>query len=175
MSIAPVFSWWAQDSVDFILPNVSLSGFRLKTFGLPAISNSYTWYYVEPESGESEDDTSSIFVDAIVLRTIAPHAPPSPFVALDFIDTLIAMKNEAKSLDWIQQSDLSDLIDTRLSKARDHVESEDESGALEDLQVALSAVEKDCLGVGPGPGVSYLTSEACALLRYNLQYLIDYL
>ncbi|HET6273479.1 MAG TPA: hypothetical protein VFG32_10890, partial [Bacteroidota bacterium] len=143
--------------------------------GLPSIVNYYAVGYTEPPEGEIPiaEGTDDIFVNCVQGRTIAPRTRPTPFVALDFIDTLIAMKDEAKSLNWIQESDLSDLIDTRLSKARDHLESEDESGALEDLQAALSAVEEDCLGVGPG--VSYLTSEACALLRYNIEYLKDHL
>jgi len=184
---------WANTNIDTtglhtdttdIGPGGALSGFSFRSSGLPTIVNAYFkgntrgLAFTEEPPVKMEHLLAPILAfpnNTVVCRSLGPTNPPSPFVALDFIDTLIAMKNEAKSLNWIQEGDLSDLIDTRLSKARDHLESEDESGALEDLQAALSAVEHDCLGMGAGPGVSYLTSEACALLRYNLQYLIDQL
>ncbi len=154
-----------------------------KSQGLPSIKRFWARGWAPPLTEQAYDSLRELgqthgdiikpwFVDAYIGKTIAPRIPPTPFVPLSFIDTLIAMKNEAKTLGWIQESDLSDLIDTRLSKARDHLESEDESGALEDLQAALNAVEHDCLGMGP---VSYLTSEACALLRYNIEYLMEQL
>jgi len=170
-------TWYSLDSTKDVNPGSSLSGFRILSSGLPAIVQFYAVGRIPLPHGEFrvQPGTNDIFINSAQGRTIGPHTLPSPFVALAFLDTLIVMKNEAKTLNWIQESDLSDLIDTRLSKARDHLESEDESGALEDLQVALSAVEEDCLGVGLGPGVSYLTTEGCALLRYNIQYLMEQL
>jgi hypothetical protein len=167
-------TWAAVDSTKDVGPGSSLSGFRIVSSGLPAIVQFYAVGYIPIPYGDfiPQEGTDDIFINSAQGRTIGPADPPSPFVPLAFLDTLIAMKNEAKNLDWIQQGDLSDLIDTRLSKARDHLESEDESGALEDLQAALNAVEYDCLGMGP---ISYLTTEACGLLQYNIKYLMEQL
>jgi hypothetical protein len=168
--------WGANDSTKFIISGGSLGGFLFSSSGLPKIMPFFAVGRVAPPEGEFEmvPGSNDIFINSAQGRTIGPADPPSPFVALDFIDTLIAMKAEAKGepLKWIKPGDLSDLIDERLGQARDYLEAEDESKAEDELEVCLNAILEDCEGAGP---VSYLTTEACALLRYNIEYLIDQL
>lgn len=170
------------DTTD-IGPGSSMSGFSYRTSGLPVIVNSYfegnppgLAFTGEPPTKMSDLlDPIVVFPNnTVIRRTLGPKDPPAPFVPLVFLDTLISMKNEAKSkpLQWIKKSDLSNLIDERLDRARDLLLDGAVADARAELQEILNGVLYDCTAVPP---ISYLTSEACALLQYNLEYLIKQL
>lgn len=171
--------------VHAVQPNATIT-VSLKSRGLPSIKRSYARGWAPPlteqaydclrELGQAHGDIiKPWFVDAYIGKTIAPRIPPDPFVALDFLDTLISMVNEAKShdLEWIKAGTLSNEIDMRLDKARSYLSADDTSDAITELETLHGVVDADCLGMG-GP-ISYLTQEACALLRFNIDYLLEQL
>lgn len=159
------------DSTKDISDGSSLSGFRIVSPGLPAIIRFYAVGFIPIPYGEfiSQEGTDDIFVNSAQGHTIGPSDPPTPFVALNFLDTIISMKNKAKSLDWIKWGDISDETDFRLDKARSHLAADDVPDAITELQTLRNTVFADCTQVPP---ISYLTTEACALLQINIDYLI---
>jgi hypothetical protein len=161
-----IFGWASHADSNDISPDDSLSGFKFLSFGLPAILNSYTWYFEEPQQGEGDGEPESIWVDAIVVRTISPRIPPNPFDVIAFVDSLIVMKNEAKSLGWIRSGDLSDQIDHCLDQVRVHLRNGKNELAKARIRQCLSAVRQR---------TAHLTTEADALLNCNLEYLINHL
>jgi hypothetical protein len=160
-----IYSWWSSDSVTAISPGSSLSGFTLKSFGLPYITVSYSWYYMEPDSGEPEREPTSIYVDAMVMETIAPKAAPFPFDALVFLDTIKSYIDRSHVLAWIKDQTTADKYATYLSSARAKLVQGDSVGARTVLQQVLHDVDID--------STANLTSEADALVRYNTEYLLD--
>lgn len=167
-------TWHSLDSSKDISPGSSLSGFQIVTSGLPAIVQFYAVGAIPIPYGEfiPQEGTDDIFINSAQGRTLGPLDPPVPFAPLPFLDTLIAMKNEAKSLGWIKSGDLSDLIDQKLDQARAYLLDGDNQAAKAELQECLDAVVHDCTAVPP---TGNLSTEACALLQFNLEYLIKQL
>jgi hypothetical protein len=159
-----VYSWWSRDSVTTISRGAILSGFTFKSFGLPYITASYSWYYVEPDSGEPEGEPMSVYVAAMVMETIAPKAAPFPFDAIVFLDTIKSYIDQSCALGWISNQPTGDKYAGYFSSARAKLVQGDSVGARTPLQQVLRDVDID--------SSSTLTSEAYALLRYNTDYLL---
>jgi hypothetical protein len=96
--------------------------------------------------------------------TIGPKDPPSPFVSLGFLDTIISYKHQAFSLGWIDNQGIVNSLDAKLDNAKKHLEKGKTTPAINVLQAFVNEVEaqKD----------KHVTSEAYALLKYNAEYLI---
>ena len=173
--IRSLVSWGARDSAHQIVPGGNLGGFGFTSTGLPAIQTYYAegWVPVpvlerEPDSLENDD----ILADMRSGRTLGARTSPSPFIALDFLDTLISMAQEALSLGWIEET-YGEKIMNDLNDAREKMEESPED-AKEILEALIPYIIDDgCDWVPPDPSQYHLTSEGCALLRYNVEYLIE--
>ena len=196
------FSYWNSNitgHTELIYPGEMEAGFATIACGLPTIVKYDVQGYNQPPQYrlmtnqqvmeiEREDETSN----SIHGYTIAPADPPSPFVPMDFLDTLISYKNQSVTLGWLtngpaHEKDESDdradegiveRLDRRLDKAKDALAKSDSVKARLELALFVKEVEqlygKEDKGErSKEKGKEVLTSEAYALLKYNAEYLID--
>jgi hypothetical protein len=173
---------WAHTMVDpsglgtpynDIAPDSSASGFSFRSAGLPfpvtAYFAGYTGPLAFPEEPPAEIENLleplEIFPNNTVrLNTLGPKDPPSPFLAISFLETLISYKHQAFSLGWIDNHGIVNSLDAKLDNAKKHLEKGKTTPAINVLQAFVNEVEaqKD----------KHVTSEAYALLKYNAEYLI---
>lgn len=160
-----IFGWASHyDSTD-IVGGDSLSGYKLFSFGLPCIANSYSWYYTEPDIGEGdENDSTTIFDSAMIQKTIVPADPSTPFNALAFLDTLISYMTHARTLGWITTQSTADKYAGLFARAKSDIQAAKVPSARTRLDTVLVQVKAD--------SGAMLTSEAYALLRFNTEYLV---
>jgi hypothetical protein len=152
----------------------SREGFELRDTGLPAIIRHYVKGYApestlwdeEPEHTQ-EEVRNDILTNSVNGFTIAPKLPPSPFVPLNFLDTLASYTNQSRSLGWITNQTAADKYLSYFSTAKTQLQQNSASGGRTTLQLVLRDVDVD--------SSSKLTSEAYALIRYNTEYLLDHL
>jgi len=167
-------TWTSLDSTQDIISGTSLSGFQILSVGLPTIVKFYALGRIPIPHGEFRivPGTNNPFINSAQGRTLGPKDPPTPFVELDFLDTLISMAEEALSLGWIEET-YSEKIMNDLNDAREKMEESPED-AKEILEALIPYIIDDgCDWVPPDPSQYHLTSEGCALLRYNVEYLIE--
>ncbi|HUI30329.1 MAG TPA: hypothetical protein VLX91_08930 [Candidatus Acidoferrales bacterium] len=102
---------WGTPGGNEILPGKSLSGFQFDANGLPGVIDYYSEGYAPPPAwpGDVEEESIPGYDDltpygpGIVGKTIGPVNPPSPFVPLDFLDTLISYKHQSVTLGWLKE------------------------------------------------------------------------
>ena len=159
-------SWGSRDSNRDIAPGDSLSGFGLSSTGLPGIVKYFARGYLEPPEGEIDfkEGTNDIFYNSVKGTTIGPVDPPSPFVALDFLDTIISYKHQSFDLGWIDNQGVVNSLDAKLDNAKKQLERDNKTAAINQLEAFVNEVEaqKD----------KHLSNEAYALLKFNAEYLI---
>jgi len=168
--------WFSEDSLSNILPSNNLAGYNVNSQGLPTIFPFYirghAFIPIFEEGAPDNTIGGDVFENSFKGRTLGPRTPPTPFVALDFLDTLISMAEEALSLGWIEET-YSEKIMNDLNDAREKIEESPED-AKEILEALIPYIIDDgCDWAPPDPSQYHLTSEGCALLRYNLEYLIE--
>ncbi len=165
MDVAPIFYWWAQDSVNYIPVNSSLSGFTLKSLGIPSIVNSYSWFSSDSDCCEGDETAPvSIFVDAMVNKTISPNNPPIPFDSLKFLDTLKSYTSQSFSLLWIGNQATANKYTAFFDSAKTQL-------GRNDLRSARASLDSTTANAVRDSGSS-LTSEAFALIFYNTKFLL---
>lgn len=171
-------TWAAKDKG---VPAGSSSGIlKLKSDGLPGIRQ----YRLAPSMENSKipfsppQDGSALkeylrkveeFKRKVESRgiTLAPVAPPSPFVPLAFMDVLIQNYNECVSQGMLKNKSVSEELFRKISLIRTTLENNnpvDAKNLSQNLikQLGFQNSEK-------------FTPEISALLKYNLQYLISQL
>jgi hypothetical protein len=110
----------------------------------------------------------------IVKRTLGPTAPPADFKPVAFVDYIISQKHEAYSLGWIKNKGIENSLDEKLDNAKKKIETGDTKTAQNILNAFINEVEaQGCKTYDDCPSGKHLTPEAYALLKYNMQYLID--
>jgi hypothetical protein len=152
------------------------TGHTLKTFSfdcldLPII----TAFYVQGPSysldySTSDPDTlmevayNNVLNNSSIGTTIGPAHPPTPFIPLNFLDTLLSYTTQSRTLGWIKDQTTADKYLSYFSTAKTKILQNDTATAKSTLRQVLSDVNVD--------SSSTLTSEAYALLRFNTEYLI---
>ncbi|MBI2619317.1 MAG: hypothetical protein HYW57_04490 [Ignavibacteriales bacterium] len=150
--------------------------------GLPTITASYsqakTRIWAWPAGGPNQKDTTAsdirmkllrleVYPNANVLRkTIGPKLPPTPFVPLSFLGTLISYKHQAFDLGWIKNHGIATSLDQKLDNAKVQLEKGNNTSARNILEAFVNEVE--ALNKQDGQ----ITNEAYALLKFNTEYLI---
>lgn len=188
-----VSSWSSEDSIADIRPNTTVVGFEIRSPGLPMVGRYWVaaWEVIPEEEGQYDPATAGIFATHLCRTTIGPADPPSPFVPLAFLDTLITYKHQAVTLGWIvdrkEDKDEEDeekgdgvvaKLDKRLSKAQSAIIKGDSVKARDELKKFVKKVEdlfketEEHEKEQRKEKVTF-TSEAYALLKYNAEYLID--
>jgi hypothetical protein len=166
------YGWGSNDSPYRIKPGSSLGGFSLSSYGPPGIQNVIVepaiYYNKLPEKYEDPDLLAALEENVKWSgKTIGPTAPPKVFVASDFINNLISLKDQSLSLGWIKEKGVANSLDVKLNDAKKKIAAGDNKTAKN----ILSAFQNE-LQAQNGKQVS---SEAYALLYYNAKYLIEHL
>ena len=58
----------------------------------------------------------------VLRKTVAPVAPPSSFVPLDFLETLVSYKHQAFDLGWIDNQGIVNSLDAKLDNVKKQLE-----------------------------------------------------
>ncbi|GEM_PF-4637511 len=176
---------WANTNIDTtglhtattdIGPGMSLSGFSLKSSGLPTIINSYLegnapGLAFTGEPPQKMEDLLSPIVDfpnnTVIRRTLGPSLPPSPFDSLKFLDTVKSYINQARSLNWITADTIKNKYLALTDSARAQIQRGSGQFARITLDSVIAKTKRDSSGA--------ITSEAYALLRFNSESLKGHL
>ncbi len=172
-----VVMWGSNDSTYDISPKGQLGRFAFKSLGLPSLvlffaRGAFT-IPVFPE-GEAPDSIagSDIFENSAIGKTIGPVPPPSPFIPLAFLDTLISYTRQAFALGWIKNRDIVQDLNAELNDAKRQLRRNNKTEAKEILRDFIDEV-KDLWEEEEDQRRKPLTSEAYALLKFNAEYLIS--
>jgi len=171
---------WGGSERNLILPNQTLEGFVATSYGLPSIREATLQPVIDydnlPEEYYGNIELTKQLQDSLTYhtKTIGPTAPPADFKPLDFLDYIISMKHEASSLGWITNKGIEQSLDVKLENARKKIERGQNDTAKEILKAFINEVEaQGCESYDDCPKGKHLTPEAYALLRYNVQYLVE--
>ncbi len=165
---------WVYDlsnTANLILPGQSKKGFIIESFGLPKIIN----FYIQSERGSAQyngDDVlikmhNDIINNSFKGKTIAPFEISSPFIPINFIDTLKNYNTQSYELGWIKEEPTLTKYNNYLTTAKNYLIEGDSTSARNELQLVIN----DCVA----DSSTVLTSEAFALLYFNTEYLISQL
>ena len=157
-----------------ITPGQSLGGFTLMSKGLPAIRRCTVRpdFDVDSLYPKYEDTVNTIDEKIDSIRnacnyygfTVGPGSPPSPFNARSFLDTLTSYITQSRSLGWITSQATADSFAGRVGSAKALLRARDTSG--------LRKVGNEILAMATRDSGSTLTSEAYALVFFNVGYLL---
>ena len=154
-----------------IRPGQSRSGFELRGDRLPSIVHFYVQGFRPPPLSENmEEITLAILRDDVLSNsvhgfTIGPVLPPPlvPFVSVALTDTLLSFTGRSRSLNWILDQQTTDKYTGLFTRVRSDLDLQDKTMAQLRLDTVLAQIGPD--------SVTHLTTEACALLRFNTEYL----
>ena len=207
-SYVPVFSWNDFKSIDGlphpydgIARDSSLAGFSFESLGLPAIVKTYfngrrsiPLIFPDPDEPPSEaesiiDSLTKFPNDAVIKFSIGPKDPPTPFVPVEFLDTLKSYVYQSFSLGWIadkkekndeeRESKIVKELIKYLDETRARLVKDKTKEAKKKLEEFVKKVEeyyekRSEKEKGKEERGSF-TDEAYALLKYNAEYLIEQL
>jgi hypothetical protein len=210
-SYVPVFGWLDSKGehglaspLDGIAPDSSEAGFSFNSTGVPAIVNAYlrgapTTVLAFPDEPPGEIETlleplRRFPNNSVIRKTVGPKDPPHPFIAAEFLDTLLSYIHQSHELGWINNTRDDDAeaderaedgivknLDKRLMQTRDLIVKDKIGAAKGRLTIFLNKVErlwdrqqKEDKRNRKNPKIIF-TSEAYALLKYNGEYLLDHL
>lgn len=191
VGIQPPFGWggnitvigtvsWGSDGKKYrIMPGQSLDSFVIISRGIPFIrdvSIKPAWVLVVEDVTEEDIKKSEEIEKQITFKgkTIGPTAPPSDFKPLDFLNYIIDLKHQSTSLGWITNKGIENSLDVKLDNAKKKLEQGNIVAAKNILNAFLNEVEaQGCATYENCPSGKHLTPEAYALLKYNVEYLIN--
>lgn len=163
-------------------PSETASGFVFETsFGLPGIVD----YYAEGESVARCPEGMAVdfipgyhdltpYGPGIIGKTIGPTAPPADYKPIEFLNSIISMKHEAYKVGWIDNAGIEQSLDAKLDNAKKKLEQGNTTAANNILEAFLNEVEaQGCPSFENCSQGKHLRPEAYALLKYNVQYLIE--
>ena len=153
-----------------LAPGKSQAGMMIHAQGPPAIVKFYIQgFRPSPDFGLDNPDfkpsfQNDFFNNSFIGYTLGPVDSPSPFVPLDFLDTLSNYTVQSRSLGWIRGQATAGKYLGYFTSAKIGLQQNNVSSARSTLQQVLQDVNAD--------STSNLTSEAYALIRYNTEYLL---
>jgi hypothetical protein len=193
--------FFTRNSEANISPRSSIL-FSIKNASLPKISTFYAqglYQDINLDRNRDEqqwmaDTKENLETNSFRGTTIGPSIPPTPFVPLNFLDTLRSYIQQSHTLDWINntrddesedgenaEDGIVKNLDKRLEKVRDFIVKKKYDKAQQQLEKFLNKVEKlwnrqqkEEAKNRKNPKIIF-TSEAYALLKYNGEYLQEHL
>lgn len=169
-----ILMWSARDSNNYILPGKFLSDFSFLSDGLPSIQYYYCVGHFEipyVNEGEAPDESEivggGILENSVKGYTITPNDITTPFISMNFIDTIKTYCDSSFSLGWITDEQTRDKYNNYLNNAKNYLNQNNNNAAKSELQKVITDCNSDSSSV--------LTSEAYALLYFNTDYLITQL
>ncbi|MBI5188983.1 MAG: hypothetical protein HZA07_08000, partial [Nitrospirae bacterium] len=110
----------------------------------------------------------------IVGKTNGPTVPPADIKPIEIFNYVIDLKHQAFSLGWITNKGIENSLDVKLDNAKKKLEQGNNTAAKNILNAFINEVEaQGCKSYEDCPSGKHLTSEAYALLKYNVQYLVE--
>lgn len=167
------FSFGSVEPENRIMPGKSSSGYVLTSYALPGIRNISVDPVIELDLLPSNYDETGVKLGQLeekvrwTGKTVGPKAPPRVFVALNFLNYVISLKDQSFALGWIKDKGIANSLDAKLNDAKKKITA----GNSKTAKNVLKAFQNE---VRAQQGKK-LTSEAYALLYYNAKYLIDHL
>lgn len=164
---------WGGSEQSLVLPNQTLGGFVLTSFGLPGIREAKLQPDLNvdtlPDEYYENVELTKQLGDSLIYRTktIGPIAPPADFKPVDLLNYIIDLKHQSFSLGWIDNAGVENSLDAKLDNAKKKIEEGNITAAKNILDAFLNEVESQ--------NKKHLTSEAYALMKYNVQYLLEQL
>lgn len=161
-------------SLNVIEPGSSESGFKIEADGLPGIVQAIVRGPipidpVPPLSGNTDQlPEYNLLVNSVIINVLGPVSRPTSFGRLDFLNTIISLNEEAFILGWIDPERIKKRLDKKLDLTQKSLINNKIETARKTLEALLDDVEEAYNG-------ELLTSEAYALLKFNVQYLLDHL
>ena len=174
--------WAGYPLVNCFTENENLqieTGHSLRTFcfdclDLPVI----TAFYVQGHSYSLDNSTSdpdtlmevaynNVLNNSFIGKTIGPTQLLSPFVPLNFLDTLTSYTTQSRTLGWIKDQPTVDKYLGYFVSAKTNLQQNNIGTTRTTLQRVLQDANTD--------STNLLTSEAYALIRYNTEYLLSQL
>ncbi len=170
--------WDVFHNAEPIRPGQNLDGFRLTSYGLPAIR------IVKIQPLIDYDNLPDEFADAqkarqlrdsliFFTKTVGPKAPPKNFVPLEFLNYLITLVRDSRQLGWIKVDGVQQSLQAKLINAKRKLEAGEPAVAKNMLNAFLHEVQGASCPEFSCPGNKPLTSEALALLFFNGQFLVE--
>ena len=167
--------WYGEP---MILPGKRLSGFIMQSKGLPAIRSAKVDPFFDVEKFPSIDDMPSDdaadslmdYIDSVraagpkTLKTIGPTNLSSPFNNFNFLDTIKSYINQSRSLGWISDSTTKYKYLNFMDSAKAQLGRNDNRTGRATLDSTTANAQRD--------SGSVLTSEAYALIFFNVKHLI---
>jgi hypothetical protein len=150
-------------------PGASATGFGFTNApGLPGIVTFLAWNHVESptfQTGEAPDSCagSDIIQNSFKGTTLGPKTPPQAFVPIEFLNYLITLLHDSRTLGWVRSDKEEKKLLQILLKAKRRLEANRPAQAAKRIKRFLDEVREE----------RSLTSEAYALLFYNGRFLLD--
>lgn len=169
LSMNGTATWGSSDKNFRISPGQSLTGFEITSRGLPGIRSITLKPKFEQTPVDEATDENLERIIAIenaipaVQTTVGPTAPPQNFVALEFCNYLIDLRNQAQKQNWIRQPGLIPILDAKLNAAKSSIMANENAKAITQMTDFINEVENQ--------KVTGLTGESYALLKFNALYL----
>jgi hypothetical protein len=164
-----------------VQPGTILDSITITSRGLPGLRK----YVAEPYIPDSlfvlilpdEEDTSAAALtqkqsDSIRQSlnahgwTVGPVAPDSPFVSTNFLDTVKSYVNQSRTLGWITSDQAKNKYLRFVDTAKAYLQANIRG-------VTKARLDSTILSVYPDSVAGLLTSEACALIRFNTEYVLQ--
>ncbi len=149
------------------------TGFDIEVPSLPGIVQALVVGFIEPAQlptfpdGEAPADVpgTSILDNSVKVSTIGPVPIPSAVDPAAFLTSIIALKETAFNLGWIDNRGIRTSLDAKLSASARSIARGDASTARNQLQALLNEIDAQ--------GGKHLTPEAISLLKFNIQFLLS--
>lgn len=171
---------WGSSEKTMIIPGKTLYGFIIISRGLPGIRDAMLRPDIDydnlPEEYWENVELTKQLQDSLIYstRTIGPTAPPADFKPIEFIDYIINLKHEAYNLGWIKNAGIEQSLDAKLDNAKKKIEQGNIEAAKNILNAFINEVEaQGCVTYEDCSSGKHISPEAYALLKYNVQYLIE--
>ena len=195
-------SWGSTDIAYDLSQGKRLKGFSFNSKGVPSINDFYATGWIEPLTFEIEPDSiiGGVFPEnSFHGKTIGPRTILPTVSYIDFVDSIISYTNQSVELNWLGKEQDEDCdnderiengivrnIERRLRKAKHELTRGDSVQAREVLKNLVQKVERiwkrsqesekrEKRNNWDRPDKIIMTSEAYALLKYNVGYLVDHL
>lgn len=171
LTVGATVSWGSGGEEFRIFPGQGLAQFTVSSYGIPAIRSLkiYPRFELDPvDFATAEDVKKHEEIEqktTFKTKTVGPTAPPANFVALDFLSSIISLKEESFALGWIDRSGIKQSLDAKLENAKKKLAGGDIKTAKNILNAVLNEVEAQ--------KEKHLTSEAHALLKFNVEFLLS--
>jgi hypothetical protein len=108
---------------------------------------------------------NNVFNNSFTRSTIGPANLLSPFIPLNFLDTLSRYTTQSRTLGWIKDDATANKYLNYFASAKTLLQANNVTSAKQVLNTVISNTIAD--------STAHLTSEAYALLRFNTEYLND--